>query len=70
MLAKLILKKIVPSLVALAVLVLGAMWLYGFIGVKAGFVGPLDIHGLNAISRSGAEAAGGVGAATKARLGL
>lgn len=70
MLTKLILKKIVPSVVALAIVVLGAMWLYGYIGVKAGFVGPLDINGLNAISRSGADAAGGVTAAAKTKLGL
>ena len=50
--------------------VLGALWLYGYIGVKAGWVGPTDVPGLNAVSRSGADAAGGVTGATKAKLGL
>ncbi|MBR0458770.1 MAG: hypothetical protein IJJ26_06010 [Victivallales bacterium] len=47
---------------------LGCMWLYGFIGVKAGWIGPTEIPGLNAVTHSGAEAAGGIPAATKAKL--
>ena len=65
-----ILKRVLPSLIGLALVVLGCMWLYGFIGVKAGWIGPTEVPGLNAVTRSGAEAAGGVGAATKAKLGL
>ena len=49
---------------------LGSLWLYGFIGVKAGWIGPTEVPGLNAVSHSGAEAAGGIAAATKAKLGL
>ena len=65
-----ILKRVLPSVVGLALIVLGCMWLYGFIGVKAGWIGPTEVPGLNAVSRSGADAAGGVTAATKSKLGL
>ena len=58
------------TLVGLAIVVLGSLWLYGFIGVKAGWIGPTEIPGLNAVSHSGAEAAGGIAAATKAKIGL
>ena len=67
---KTILKRVLPSVVGLALVVLGCMWLYGFIGVKAGWIGPTEVPGLNAVTHSGAEAAGGVAAATKAKLGL
>ena len=67
---KILLKRVLPSVVGLALVVLGCMWLYGFIGVKAGWIGPTEVPGLNAISHSGADAAGGVAAATKAKLGL
>ena len=67
---KLILKRVLPSVVGLAIVVLGCLWLYGFIGVKAGWIGPTEVPGLNAVSHSGAEAAGGVAAAAKAKLGL
>ena len=33
-------------------------------------IGPTEVPGLNAISHSGADAAGGVGAAAKAKVGL
>ena len=49
---------------------LAALWLYGFIGVKAGWIGPTEVPGLNAISHSGADAAGGVTGAAKAKVGL
>lgn len=67
---KMILKRALPALIGIAVVVLGAMWLYGFIGVKAGFVGPTDIPGLNSISHHGAETAGGVTEALKVKVGL
>ena len=67
---KILLKRVLPSVVGVAIVVLGALWLYGFIGVKAGWIGPTEIPSLNAVSHSGADAAGGVGAATKAKLGL
>lgn len=67
---KILLKRVLPSVVGLVLVVLGALWLYGYIGVKAGWVGPTDVPGLNAVSRSGADAAGGVTEATKAKLGL
>ena len=68
--ANIILKRILPSIIALAIVVLGCLWLYGFIGVKAGWIGPTEVPGLNAVSHSGAEAAGGVTAAAKAKIGL
>ena len=68
--AKIILKRVLPTIVGLAIVVLCCMWLYGFIGVKAGWIGPTEVPGLNAVTHSGAEAAGGVAAATKAKLGL
>lgn len=70
MLVKLILKRVLPAVVGLALVVLAAMWLYGFVGVKAGWIGPTEVPQLNAVSHSGAEAAGGVGTAAKAKLGL
>ena len=68
--AKILLKRVLPSVVGLALVILGALWLYGFVGVKAGWIGPTEVPGLNAISHSGADAAGGVGAAVKAKVGL
>ena len=65
-----LLKRILPSVIGTALLVLAAMWLYGFIGVKAGWIGPTEVPGLNSISRSGADAAGGVAEAAKAKVGL
>jgi len=67
---KILLKRVLPSIVGLALVVLGCLWLYGFIGVKAGWIGPTEVPGLNAVSHSGAEAAGGVAAAAKAKIGL
>lgn len=67
---KILLKRVLPSVIGLALVMLGALWLYGFIGVKAGWIGPTEVPGLNAISHSGADAAGGVGAAVKAKVGL
>ncbi len=68
--AKILLKRVLPSVIGLVLVILGALWLYGFIGVKAGWIGPTEVPGLNAISHSGADAAGGVGAAVKAKVGL
>lgn len=65
-----LLKRVLPTVVGLAIIVLGSLWLYGFIGVKAGWIGPTEIPGLNAVSHSGADAAGGITAATKAKIGL
>lgn len=67
---KILLKRLLVTLVGLALVVLGSLWLYGFIGVKAGWIGPTEVPGLNAVSHSGAEAAGGITAATKAKIGL
>ena len=65
-----LLKRVIPSAVVLALVVLAGLWHYGFVGVKAGWIGPTEVPGLNSVSRSGADAAGGVGAAAKAKLGL
>ena len=67
---KILLQRVLPAVVGLAIVVLGCLWLYGFIGVKAGWIGPTEIPSLNAVSHSGADAAGGIAAATKAKLGL
>lgn len=70
MLMKLLLKKIIPSLVAAAVVALAILWLYGFCGVKFGWVGPTDYPSLNAVSHHGAETAGGETAILKRAVGL
>ena len=67
---KILLKRVLPTIVGLAIVFLGCLWLYGFIGVKAGWIGPTEIPSLNAVSHSGADVAGGMAAATKAKLGL
>ena len=67
---KVLLKRMIVTLVGLTIVVLGGLWLYGYLGVKAGWIGPTDVPQLNAVSHSGAEAAGGIAAATKAKLGL
>ena len=59
MLMKLLFKKILPILVAAALIVLAALWLYGFCGVKFGWVKATDYNSLNPISHHGAETAGG-----------
>ena len=69
-LTKLIVKRLLPTVVGAIILVLAGLWLYGYVGVKAGWINPAKIHNLNAVSHSGAEAAGGIAAATKAKLGL
>ena len=65
-----LIKRVIPSVIGTAILVLAALWLYGFVGVKAGWIGPTEVPGLNAVSHSGAEAAGGMTAAAKAKVGL
>ena len=65
-----LLKRVLPTVVGIAIVILGCLWLYGFIGVKAGWIGPTEIPSLNAVSHSGADAAGGIAAATKAKIGL
>ena len=70
MIARLILKRVLPAAVGLAVIVLGGLWLYGCVGVKAGWIGPTEVPQLNSITHSGAEAAGGIAAATKVKRGL
>ena len=67
---KLIIKRLLPTVVGAIILVLAGLWLYGYVGVKAGWIGPTKIPNLNAVLHSGAEAAGGITAATKAKLGL
>ncbi len=67
---KLLFKRLLPSLIGLALLVVAGLWLYGFIGVKAGWIGPVKVQQLNAISQHGAETAGGSVEAAKTQLGL
>lgn len=70
MLTKIIVKRVLPAAIGLAAIILGGLWLYGYVGVKAGWIGPTQVPQLNAVSHSGAEAAGGITAATKSKLGL
>lgn len=70
MLIKLLFKKILPTIVGIALLVLAGLWLYGYVGVKAGWVGVTDYSSLNAISQHGADAAGGLTAIGKKAVGL
>ena len=56
----LLFKRLLPSLVGLVILVLAGMWLYGFLGIKCGWIKAGDLNGMNAITRSGVDAAGGV----------
>ena len=68
MLTKIIFKRVLPSVIALALVILAGLWLCGYIGVKAGWIGPTEVPRLNAVSRSGASAAGGVAGAIKAKF--
>ena len=65
---KLLLKRVLPTVVGLAILVLAGLWLYGYVGVKAGWIGPTEIPGLNSVSKSGADAAGGITAAAGKKI--
>lgn len=58
-LLKLLFKKILPAVVGLALLVLAGLWLYGYAGVKCGWIGATDYNSLNAVSHHGAQTAGG-----------
>lgn len=68
MLIKLLLKKVLPTIVGIALLVLAGLWLYGYVGVKAGWVGLSNYQSLNAISQHGADTAGGLMAIGKKAL--
>lgn len=70
MIAKMIVKRVLPSVIGLILVVLAGLWLYGFIGVKAGWIGPVDVQQLNAVSQHGAETAGGSVEALKVQVGL
>ena len=70
MILKLLLKRILPTVAAAALIVLAALWLYGFCGVKFGWVGATDYPSLNAVSHHGAETAGGLTAIGKRAVGL
>ena len=70
MIVKLLVKRIIQTLILLALLALGGLWLYGFLGVKFGWVGFTDYPNLNSIAKSGADAAGGMGAIAKGKVGL
>ena len=65
--AKILFKRVLPSVIILVLLVLGGLWLYGYVGVKAGWIGPTEVPGLNKVSHHGAEAASGIAAAAKAK---
>ena len=58
MFAKLLFKRILPTLLALALLFLGGLWLYGYAGVKFGWLDPFKYSSLNAITKHGADVAG------------
>ena len=67
---KLIVKRLLPTVVGAIILVLAGLWLYGYVGVKAGWSGPSKVRKLNAISRSGANTAGGWSEALQNKLSL
>ncbi len=69
-LVKLLLKKVLPGIVGAVLLVLAGLWLYGYAGVKFGWVGATDYPSLNAVSHHGAETAGGMSAIGKRAIGL
>jgi hypothetical protein len=60
MFAKLLFKRILPTLLALTILVLGGLWLYGYFGVKQGWINITDYPSLNAVTKHGADTAGGM----------
>ena len=59
-----------PSVVSAVLLVLAILWLYGFFGVKCGWIGITDYPSLNAVSHHGADTAGGKTAIAKHAVGL
>ena len=63
MLFKRLFKKIIPTIVTAVIVVLAVLWLYGFCGVKFGWVKASDYNSLNSISHHGAKTAGGFGSA-------
>ena len=67
MFVKLLFKRILPTLLALALLMLGGLWLYGYAGVKFGWIDVLKYPNLNAITKYGADAAGGAGELMKVK---
>ena len=67
---KLIVKRLIPTVVGAILVVLAALWLYGYVGVKAGWIGPVKVQKLNAVSRSGANAAGGAREAFQNKIGF
>ena len=67
MFVKLLFKRILPTLLALAILVLGGLWLYGFFGVKQGWIGVADYPSLNSVTKHGADVAGGAAELVKAK---
>ncbi|MBO7687133.1 MAG: hypothetical protein J6V72_12150 [Kiritimatiellae bacterium] len=69
MFAKLFFRRILPTLLALALLVLGGLWLYGYAGVKYGWIDLLKYRSLNAITRHGADTAGGAAELMKVKAG-
>ncbi len=66
----LLLKRLMLPIFVLALVGVAGTWIYGFVGVKAGWIGPTEVPSLNAISKSGAEAAGGVAGAFKSKMDL
>ena len=67
MLVKLLFKRILPTLLALALLMLGGLWLYGYAGVKFGWIDVLEYPNLNAVTKHGADAASGAGELMKVK---
>ena len=67
MFVKLLIKGILATLLALALLVLGGLWLYGYAGVKFGWIDVLEYPNLNAITKHGADVAGGAGELMKVK---
>ena len=67
MLVKLMIRGIIATLLALALLVLGGLWLYGYAGVKFGWIEASEYPKLNAVTKHGADVAGGAGELVKVK---
>ena len=60
MLFNFLVKKLIPTMLVLALVVCGGLWFYGFLGIKMGWIKVGDLNGMNPITRHGADIAGGV----------
>lgn len=67
---KMLIGRVVPAVAGIAITVVACLWLYGFAGVRFGWIGATDYPGLNAVSHHGGECAGGLPRLLKAKAGF